>query len=42
MTRSPFFVVVTNSFVRLYCSAIKGEMLGVKKPVPAYVLRLNT
>ncbi len=42
MTRSPFFVVVTNSFVRLYCSATKGEMLDLKKPVPAYVSGINS
>ena len=34
ITRSPSFVVTTNSFLRRYCSATKGEMLDLKRPVP--------
>jgi hypothetical protein len=39
MTRSPDFVVVTNILVRLYCSAIRGEILALKPPVPNPVTR---
>jgi hypothetical protein len=34
MTRSPFLVVITKSFVRLYCSATSGDMFALNKPVP--------
>ena len=39
MTRSPDFVVLTNSLVRLYCSATRGEMFALKPPVPNPVTR---
>lgn len=34
MTFSPLLVVLTKSFVRLYCSATNGEMLALNNPVP--------
>lgn len=34
ITLSPDEVVITKLFVRLYCSAINGEMFDLKRPVP--------
>lgn len=34
MTLSPFFKVATVCFVDLTCSAINGDTLDLKKPVP--------
>jgi hypothetical protein len=34
MTFSPLPVVRTKSFVRLYCSATKGEIFALNRPVP--------
>lgn len=36
ITLSPCRVVMTKILVRLYCSAINGEMFDLKKPVPVY------
>ena len=35
ITRSPPFVVLTNNFVLRYCSATRGEIFALNKPVPA-------
>jgi hypothetical protein len=34
ITFSPLLVMRTKSLVRLYCSATKGEILALNKPVP--------
>jgi hypothetical protein len=39
MTRSPFFVVITNIFVLRYCSATRGEILALNIPVPRIAYR---
>lgn len=42
MTLSPDFVVPMNSFVFLYCSATRGEILALKPPVPRPIMILPT
>ena len=38
MTFSPDLVYRIKSFVFLYCSATKGEMFGLKAPVPSPIM----
>ena len=42
MTRSPDLVRPMKSLVRLYCSAMSGEMFALKPPVPRPMMMIAT
>ena len=42
MTRSPDLVRPMKSLVRLYCSAMSGEMFALNPPVPTPIVTIAT